>query len=731
MVPPGDVAFVISGGVSLGVYQAGFLYLTTEFMKRGRATRLPLVTGASAGSANALITAMNSCLPPNPRPSDDLGWRTWMPVGYRELFVEEQVGELSAFSRQPLEEAMNKVYRRWAQGLPDDCDVVLGVTTTRVRAYPIEVHPGFRVPRQEEKFRFRIRGRGYGMSPKIENYIDPHAHVEQVIVPFESERNSEAAHRNFNRLRDVIFASGAFPAAFAPQTIVNCLTRPYADDVACAGRPRADLFIDGGVFDNNPLRLASQIASDGLRVGAAGHGQWRDLTEDEDRLPSQDKLRFVYLDPTKTAYPGFEVVRAPPSHPTLLAFSAALVGETVSSARSKELFEATQEHADLRARMRLTESHYPMASNHIYAFLGFFERAFRHFDFHLGMYDAYVAMGRPTQTLPFALTPGMAVREIPRSWRPFVCMLGAFEREHADWRKACGDESLGSFRILTQIMLDRMRDHCRRFTSAELGRFVGHVRCADAADGRPEVRVMPAPAGVNLVRGADEERFDYFMRLMAGYRFHFEDLGLSPEQSDYGKIKVRRKLLKMLKYLSNAQGAADERLVLLTAGRSLVNSIAYEPPREWLYAQIGSVLEGGASFLPFDWLESWARAHVAVQLKGVSSLLTPDTNKFGLVFAAGPELEPLFMTTSYLQPMLGMRAAYQFSSRDTFGFQSCTAQRALGDERLCSQFLLQAYLAIAILERVRIQLTGEFYPIGRSFDTRPFDLQIGFGVHFF
>lgn len=728
----GDFAFVISGGVSLGVYQAGFLYLTTEAMKRGLSMRLPLVTGASAGSANALITALNSCLPPNPEPSADLGWQTWMPVGYRELFIEERVTQLSAFSRSSLGDAMAKIYARWKHGLPEDCDFVLGVTTTRVRALPIEVQPDFSVPRQDEKFRFRIRGRGYGRAPRIENYIEPHKHVAQVIIPFEDDDDDvPASRRNFGRLRDVLFASGAFPAAFGPQTVVSCLNKPKSGRVTCQGRPRADLYVDGGVFDNNPLRLANGIAQDGLRRTPDGRGRWRDLTERYDPQPRQDELTFVYLDPTTTAYPGFQTDLPMPTHPTLLNFAQTLTGEWITSARAKELYEVTQERADLGARMRLTQSHYPMASNHIYAFLGFFEREFRHFDFHLGMYDAYVALDRPLHALPVNLGEGVQVDAIPESWRPFACMLGAFEADRADLRAACDLLAVDSFKILTQVSLDRMHDHCRRFLPDRLGRFRRHVRCFEASTGVPPIRVLPVPEDVDLTRGDDEERFDYFMRLLAEYRFHFKDLGLTPDEAEYGKVKVRRKLLKMVKYLANAQGNIEERLLLLTAGRSLVNTIEYEPPREWWYAAVGSVLEVGASFLPFDWLESWARVHAAFQVKGISSIITGDDDKLGFLLAVGPEFEPLFITTAYLQPMIGVRAAYQLTSRDTFASRICTEQRALGDQRLCSQFLLQGYLAVAVLERIRVQVTGEYYPIGRDFDNRQFDLQLSFGVHFF
>ena len=47
------LALTVSGGVSLGVYMAGFVYIATEIVKREQSPfELVLATGASAGSAS-------------------------------------------------------------------------------------------------------------------------------------------------------------------------------------------------------------------------------------------------------------------------------------------------------------------------------------------------------------------------------------------------------------------------------------------------------------------------------------------------------------------------------------------------------------------------------------------------------------------------------------------------------------------------------------------------------
>ncbi|HYV65535.1 MAG TPA: patatin-like phospholipase family protein, partial [Myxococcales bacterium] len=58
--PPASLT--ISGGVSLGSYEAGLVYYVVEAMRLNPAAATPrIVTGASAGSVNGLMTILQSC----------------------------------------------------------------------------------------------------------------------------------------------------------------------------------------------------------------------------------------------------------------------------------------------------------------------------------------------------------------------------------------------------------------------------------------------------------------------------------------------------------------------------------------------------------------------------------------------------------------------------------------------------------------------------------------------
>src|SRR5882762_9082462 len=56
-LPRGRLAFIISGGVSLGSYEAGLTWAIVRYLRASGGTDLAAVTGASAGGINALMAA--------------------------------------------------------------------------------------------------------------------------------------------------------------------------------------------------------------------------------------------------------------------------------------------------------------------------------------------------------------------------------------------------------------------------------------------------------------------------------------------------------------------------------------------------------------------------------------------------------------------------------------------------------------------------------------------------
>jgi hypothetical protein len=729
--PPEAFSLTASGGVSLGAYQAGYLYFGTETVRRAKAAApLRLITGASAGSINAFIAALSSCRPVGNEPDQSLFWQSWMDLGFRELFDPAHATAISIFTRAKMYELAGHMRAAWNRGLSEDCDVVLGISVTRLESEAILIHGALEVPHQEEKFALRIQGRGPGRPPRVTNYVDPRYHLPQPLLPLAEHTDDDAAlAHNFDAIRDLLFASAAFPIAFAPQQLSYCMSKPSS--ISCPKGDRHDDFIDGGVFDNRPLGLAVRLSTFGLRRNREGHVGWRDPNVDDDAVLPPGAVRYAYLDPDNTAYPNpimADPKRAPLAPKLLLPTVARLAEAFVATSRGKELYTLAQSNAALPEQMELTRRYFPTASGQLLNFLGFFEREFRRYDFYLGMYDAYKAFADPKSPLPTWLpwSAGASGREIGGSWRPFACMVGTFENR-PELLSACEGDDLRDFRILLMVSLARLYTACTEAPPTDLS----HAHCSRAAAGETPPQVAGVKPVADWRRHQKEADLDYVLRLLAAYEFEYRDIGLAPDEAHFGAVRLRRKLIKMVNTLADLQPDFGDSVLLKSAGHAFANSLVYEPPRSWAYVVVGSFAEIGASVLPWDWNRSWARLNLALDLDGLSTVLSDTDKRVSLTPAAGPEFELLFLSNQWLQPTLGVRGGYHWDSRDNFGSEACTLARSKGDARSCSGFVLQGYAALGIYERVRIQVVDTYQFVSTAFDDRHFTVNLGIGFQFF
>ncbi|MGB5809161.1 MAG: patatin-like phospholipase family protein [Polyangiales bacterium] len=738
-----EVSLTISGGVSLGAYEAGYLYLMSQTLRHtdGR-YNLRLVTGASAGSVNSLIMAMNFCRPDNFSPTEDLGWSLWTGLGFEQLYDKKQVGPTNVFTRDALLQAVDEVRRAWHEGLPEDCDVVLGISATRLESYPVELNDSLSLPRQEEKFVVRMRGRGRGRPGTFTNYADAASGVAAALLPLEGD----GSDKDFNSIRDLLFASSAFPVAFKPQILDYCLTDPLDSSTwNCTSPTESEPFIDGGVFDNNPLRLAADVARYGLVLGDEGHGVWSEIRVDglPDLRPVYEDTIYAYLDTDTTAYPQPSMMSTEDQSSTL-SFVLSILNEFVTTARAKELYTLAEENPRLLRRLFVTHRNFPTMSGLLGAFLGFFEREFREFDYYLGMYDSYAEAGHRLErsgdeatlyALLEALHPAFRsgdAAELPAGWKPFACMVGWYEPSATGFREACEGDDLRDFRILLQVSLDRLYSVCRDATGGSTTHEShAHHHCELASIGALPPKVIPEAGATACFQEEGESEFDYVMRLLAAYEFHFDELGLDRDEAKYATTKIRRRLLSVATALSDAQPTRFERTAMLTAGRIAVNSIAYEPPQHWGYFTLGTGIEVGGSVLPVSLHRSYMRLNLALQIGSLRTLTDPTPAAITFSLVGGPELEMLWWTNLAVQPMLGVRAGYQFGTADRFTARPCTTGNSRNDARNCSQPVFQTYIAIAILERLRTQFTFVWYPKDQSVGNQRFDMLAGFGLQFF
>lgn len=728
------LAMTVSGAVSLGSHEAGQLFLITEALRKSpQAVPLRVATGASAGSANALISATEACLVNDLLPEQSLGYRAWVDVGLDQLFDPKRTTRQAIFHKDALERSFGYLEDRWSQGLPASCDFAYGVAVTRKSSVDMKVADGLVIPRSAERFIVRLEGQKAG-PPRFFNYVDEHTSYNRPLLPFTNDYVDDA-----EALRPVVLASAAFPVAFSPQPIQHCILgeAPANDEEQCSEPTHVDSFVDGGVFDNNPLGIAYRTARAGV-ILEGGEAQLREKPDGS--RPGEVDVFYGYVDPDLRTYPLYTPphVEKEPEDDPVLSLVTRMGGQMLADARGHELASLADENMALLEDLWLIRANYPPVSELLSAFFGFFERDFRDFDFHIGSYDSFVDL-RDHSAVRLGVEPYIEqldgtlqgdVSKVPERYRKLGCIASKVgEKKYRHLGALCEGKDMHNFRVLLQVAVDRLWSNCR-FLSAEQVELTSHLGCKQARGGLPPPLVH---SGFS-VKGAryqlrGESDFDYTIRLLGDYGFHFRDLGLDADDSQRARVVVRRKLIAMVEALSAAQGSYLNRTAVMTGGRTLINSIYYEPPRKRAYVGVGSSIFagylgrlGGLRYLYWN---------PDVRMLNIRELLSDREFNFSAQASLGLEFAILGMSGSVWQTAMGVRGGYQFSSTDAIGIDPCNESSVDSDSRRCSGPVIHTPVNFTLLERVRFSLTPVFYPLPRDFGHKWFELEVGIGAELY
>ena len=152
----------ISGGISLGNYEAGMNWAIIEIFRLARenkidanAGKLLSVTGASAGSINALVSALRYCQAEDSGTSsihDNLFYKTWIDVGFDGLLPANEADydtdinlknislQDGVLSRKPFNKVIMAIkdYIENMQYRPG-CTVRIGMSLTRENAIKTQI----------------------------------------------------------------------------------------------------------------------------------------------------------------------------------------------------------------------------------------------------------------------------------------------------------------------------------------------------------------------------------------------------------------------------------------------------------------------------------------------------------------------------------------------------------------------------------------------------------------
>ena len=353
-----DLSMVISGGVSLGAYEAGYnwamIKMLNKVRKNGKLVKPDLrsVAGASAGSINALLTAMYWCqkdsVPLKNSVDDNLFYKTWVNLGIEDLLIRnvDPENKSTLFTRKELEKKAAKIMEHLEKPIyRKNCEVPIGVSVTK--ATPIvETIQGIKIKNQHFAIPLTLKERN-GKAIVTNRSMPPSTDFYISIPGIEKDKS---------KLIDVLFASAAFPGAFQQVKL----------KYTYKGTTRSHYFIDGGAYDNIPLQLAIEL----------------------DKKASH----FVFIDPSNMRKEPINAEEEEEEQIPIgfITTNAIPLLNSLEIFQSMRLYQAINQYIrnDSSKTMILSSRFHPLTGGYLEHFAAFLDKNFRMYDYYVGVYDA-------------------------------------------------------------------------------------------------------------------------------------------------------------------------------------------------------------------------------------------------------------------------------------------------------------------------------------------------------
>lgn len=357
-----DYSLVISGGISLGAYEAGYNWALIKMMTEIKAVSplldpdLSSVAGASAGSINALLSAMYWCqkdsVPLRNNVEDNLFYETWVNLGIEDLLIKDKDPEnkSSLFTHKGLRKKGDKIIEHLKQPIfKKNCEVPLGISVTKSTPI-VETISGIKVKNQNFSVPLTFREKnGQGI---VENKVMPPSKDFYISIPgIEKERE---------KVIDLLLASGAFPGAFQQVKL----------DYRYKEENYSNYFVDGGLYDNVPLDLAISLDSNTSFYFFLDPSNMRKEIKDDDKEEEEQMpLGFITTN-FMPVFRSFEIMQ------------------------SMKLYDAINNNFsdDSNKTLILSSRYHPLTGKFLGHFGAFLDRNFRIYDYYVGVYDAIYHM---------------------------------------------------------------------------------------------------------------------------------------------------------------------------------------------------------------------------------------------------------------------------------------------------------------------------------------------------
>jgi hypothetical protein len=486
-------AVVVSGGISLGAYQAGFVSTLVRFWsvarRDGAGTPAPRVwTGASAGAVNALLGGLASCdeafARPRWSPDQSLFWEVWINrLDLEGLLPEDDPDRADHLLSAPyMQETLQVIATRAATAdFKPDCSFAFGLTVTNLRGRDVTFGEGgaesrAHLHRVTEKFVAQVTTHGKGQvsarHPFVEDapdatppYIAMNA-AERHYYPALGKTRPEGQGGQDISLEDLLMgprASGSFPLAFPPVG----LSASFFDPEGGWSAPEALKVVDGGFLNNNPVDLA-------VRLGE----RWREAPAEGGRVAfSPARFPIVYLDQDVVGWEWAPPAHAPqwpsPLEKTYLRYA----GNLLTAAQDSVVLDTLEHDPSLSGRIKIPRRGSVLPSEYRFAMMGFFDRRFREHDFYRGMQDAlrFLATQFATTESVALLVPVVSGERLLERERRIRELLDIDSRGFACVADgACtGHEELGRLREASNALTQRAKN--RQLEKDEVDALLGEL----------------------------------------------------------------------------------------------------------------------------------------------------------------------------------------------------------------------------------------------------------------
>ena len=240
------LALITSGAVSLGSYQAGVIYeLFSLLEKFGKKTtyEIDVITGASAGAVNSVIFALAMMYDPDIIHYVKEIWIENLDLSVLLEKVEHPENSLLSHRviKQMKTELLSKVKKSQNKELPFfPKKVKVALTLSNLSGIPYSIF-------------FKNKKEGFPLT----------TFADWFILELQQGNKDPKVIQSIEQMIDIAIASGAFPFAFPAQSI----KRDWKDyqHTAIKETPSGELefiYVDGGVFNNEPINRAKELADD-------------------------------------------------------------------------------------------------------------------------------------------------------------------------------------------------------------------------------------------------------------------------------------------------------------------------------------------------------------------------------------------------------------------------------------------------------------------------------------